>query len=138
MSTHGWEGVTRADLAKMGAQPAPAKPSKYRNVKVIVDGITFDSKREANHYQILKARERCGEIYSLQLQVRYPLYAPQFGAPQPTRTDVLAVVAEYVADFTYLENGRLHVVDAKGRRVSPYPLKKKWMELQYGIEIEEV
>jgi hypothetical protein len=49
------------------------------------------------------------------------------------------VVSFYIADFVYQDaKGRTHVVDAKGKRTAVYQLKKKWLELQEGIVIEEV
>lgn len=137
MSTRGWESVSRADLAKLGAQPV-AQPSKYRNVKVTVDGITFDSKREAGHYQQLKARQACGEIRDLQLQVRFPLHCPIMLNGQATGAS--AVIAHYVADFTwiYAGSGELTVADSKGKRTRDYLLKRKWMAAEYGIEISEL
>lgn len=136
MATRGYEGVTAADLARMQQKQPTAKPSKYRNVKTQVLGITFDSKREAAEYLRLHAREQCGEIAALRRQVQYALYAPVMGgAPLE-----FAVVAHYIADFVYLDkiDGRDHVVDAKGKRTAMYQLKKKWLELQSGIVIEEV
>jgi hypothetical protein len=38
----------------------------------------------------------------------------------------------------YQANGVTHVVDAKGHRTREYQLKKKWLELQTGIVIQEV
>ena len=61
-------------LGKLNA-PASAKPvSKYRNVKVKIDGLTFDSKHEAQHYAELKLREKAGEI--TQLQIKAPFRTP--------------------------------------------------------------
>ena len=47
------------------------------------------------------------------------------------------MVASYIADFCYLENGVRHVVDAKGHRTPTYKLKR-WLRLQDGITVEEV
>lgn len=113
-----------------------AKPSKHRNVKVQVDGYTFDSKREAQHYQDLKYRQMAGEISNLRLQVSYPLYCPCL--IDGVSNGQHAQIAEYRADFVYTENGEDVVVDAKGQRLPLYRLKAKWMNLQYGIVIKEV
>lgn len=40
------------------------RPNKYNNHKTIVDGIKFDSIREAERYQELKLLETAGEISS--------------------------------------------------------------------------
>ncbi|MDD3747626.1 MAG: DUF1064 domain-containing protein, partial [Anaerostipes sp.] len=42
--------------------------SKYGARKTVIDGITFDSKREAKRYQELKLLEQAGEISYLELQ----------------------------------------------------------------------
>jgi len=139
---------TEADIlahnARMRKESAPAvaepKPSKYRNVKTVVDGITFDSKREAQHWAELKMRERVGDIKGLRRQVWFPLACPvwHFG-PVADPSTTYPLVSNYIADFVYVdEDGKEHVVDAKGKRTAIYQLKKKWLELQSGIVIEEV
>jgi phosphoenolpyruvate-protein kinase (PTS system EI component) len=147
-----WSEWTEADVekhnARVGAKPSapsqPAematqpKPSKYRNVKTVVDGIAFDSKREAYYFTGLKLRERAGDITDLKRQVRYSLYAPDMTVSNADIT-VSHEISAYVADFTFTDSdGVKHIVDAKGKRTAMYILKAKWMRLQYGIEIEEV
>ena len=50
---------------------------KYHNKKITIDGLTFDSKKEARRYQELKALEKAGVIYGLQTQVKYLLIPAQ-------------------------------------------------------------
>ena len=126
MSTRGWESVTLADTVAQSAEPSR---SKYGNTRVTVDGITFDSKREATHWQLLKARAAAGEITELRHHVVFPLLCPY--------EDRALMVSTYEADFTYREFGKLHVVDVKGQRTQMYLLKKRWLQLQDGIRIEE-
>jgi hypothetical protein len=134
LSTRGWENATVNDVRD---RRVPPKPSKYRNVKVTINGETFDSKREAAYWQGLKAREHNGEIFDLKRQVKFwllcPVHNPPFGD-----VGIEAPVAYYVADFVYEEQGERHVVDAKGKRTQMYVLKKKWLWKQDGIVIEEV
>lgn len=112
--------------------PVQEPKSKYANTKVIAHGVKFDSKREAAYYETLLLREKAGEINNLQRQVPFSLTT--------TGQDGMAVeVAEYIADFVYFELGTgMHVLDAKGHKTRMYALKKKWLYLQSGIEIEEV
>ncbi len=136
MATRGWENVSETDLARRACQEKTAAPtSKYRNVRFSIDGLTFDSKKEANYYVGLKARAHNGEITDLRTQVSFPLFCPAPGG-------LTAVVAHYVADFVYVEHGVRHVVDVKGGkacRTQVYAIKRKWLELQVeGIVIEEV
>lgn len=63
-------------LARNGltAEAKRTKPSKYRNRKVVVDGITFDSGREAAHYLDLKLRLAAGEIRDLRCHPQFELH----------------------------------------------------------------
>lgn len=100
---------------------------KYRNKKTSVDGIRFDSKREANRYMELKLLERAGAIKDLRRQVSYVLInKSRYGR-----------AIKYVADFVYYEDGKLVVEDVKGVRTPVYKLKKRLMAEVYGIEIKE-
>ena len=47
--------------------------SKYKAVKTTVDGITFDSKKEAKRYTELKLLEKAGMITHLELQPTYEI-----------------------------------------------------------------
>lgn len=51
--------------------------AKYGNRKVVVDGITFDSEREAHRYTELKILEKAGKITGLQLQREFELIPAQ-------------------------------------------------------------
>lgn len=44
----------------------------------------------------------------------------------------------YVADFKYIDENGLHIVDAKGFKTAVYRLKKRMAALLLGIQIEEV
>ena len=101
--------------------------SKYKSKKVIVDGITFDSKRESNRYCELKLLERCGKIKDLALQPKFELQ-PSFKKNGKT---IRAI--NYVADFTYfdIELNKNIVEDVKGFKTKEYILKKKIFEFVY-------
>ena len=99
--------------------------SKYKNVRTEVDGITFDSKKEATRYVELKMLEKAGIITDLVLQPRYPV-----------RINDIKVF-EYRGDFEYWEGGEKKIEDCKGFRTQIYKLKKKCVEAYYGIEIIE-
>ena len=108
--------------------------SKYGNRRVEVDSITFDSEREAYHWQELLLLERIGEIHDLKRQVRYELI-PQ----QKKNGRVVERACCYKADFVYTtKNGTTVVEDAKGVKTEVYRLKKKLMLYIHGIEIKEV
>ena len=108
--------------------------NKYGNRKITVDGLTFDSIREAERWQELRLLERAGEIKGLSRQVKFALIPAS-----KTREGKTIQGVSYIADFVYLDKeGRQVVEDAKGFRTDVYKLKKKVMLWLYGIEIQEV
>ena len=100
----------------------------------MVDGITFDSRKEAEYYQKLKLLEKSGKIKDLELQKEYVLQ-DNFKLGKKTIRKIT-----YRADFSYVsvEDDKLHVVDVKGYRTEVYRIKKKMFEYKYGIELEEI
>lgn len=123
--------------------------SKYGNRKTVVDGITFDSKKEANRFRELQLLERAGKITALQRQVKYVLIPTQRefsneiykkGAHQghfkPGK--VLEKECSYIADFAYIQDGAYVVEDTKGIRTEAYKIKRKLMLERYGIKVREV
>lgn len=109
--------------------------SKYHNKKVIIDGIKFDSKKEANRYQELKLMQRAGIISDLQRQVKYVLIPSQKGDDGR----VVERPCTYIADFVYVdENGKKVVEDTKGYRTSDYKIKRKLMLYTHGVKINEI
>ena len=106
---------------------------KYGNTKYDMDGITFDSKREANRWAELKLLERAGEIQNLRRQVSFELIPSQ-----RENGKVIERPVNYVADFVYMENGKMVVEDTKGFRTKDYIIKRKLLLHEYGIRIKEV
>ena len=98
--------------------------------KTVVDGITFDSKKEAWWYLHYRAMERNGEIINLERQIPFPV---QINGKH---------ICKYFADFVYTDNkGNRHVIDVKSKMTEKLPvfrLKKKLVEALYNIEIEIV
>lgn len=111
---------------------AAAKRSKYGAVKVTVDGITFDSKKEARRYHELKLLQKAGEIHALEIQVPYLIPVTNLSTGSVTQ------VGRYDADFRYWQGGEVVVEDVKGVRTPVYRLKKKLVEAIYGIQIREI
>ena len=50
---------------------------KYHAKRTRLDGLTFDSQKEARRYAELKLLERAGQIHSLRRQVKYELIPAQ-------------------------------------------------------------
>lgn len=106
-----------------------SKKTKYHAKKTEVDGIMFDSKKEAMKYIDLKILERAGKIKHLCLQVPYTLIdKSQYGRK-----------IVYKADFVYydVENRRTVVLDTKGFKTPVYRLKKRLLAERYGVVIVE-
>ena len=106
--------------------------NKYRNKKVVIDNILFDSKKEANYYTKLKILRDAGKISGLRLQEKFILQ-PSFKLHGKTYRAIT-----YVADFVYKDDKGMHVVDTKGYRTQVYKIKKKLFVKKFGIEIEEM
>ena len=122
---------------------------KYGNRKVAVDGIAFDSIREARRYKQLKLLLLSGEIVGLSMQVPFELVPAQYEETgevyskgprkgQPKQGKCIEKSVVYVADFVYFENGKRVVEDTKGVRTPEYIIKRKLMLHKYGIQIREV
>ena len=99
---------------------------KYGNRKTVLDGITFDSQKEAKRYGELKLLEAAGEISHLELQVRYELKVKGHS------------ICAYIADFIYTTKDKKVVVeDTKGFKTRDYLIKKKLMKAIHVIEVKE-
>lgn len=106
--------------------------SKYRSIKTTVDGITFDSKKEAKRYQELKLLQRANKIEDLRLQVPYVLIDKSKYGRQ----------IKYIADFVYYDKElRQEVVEdtkSEATKTPVYRLKKRLLAEKYDIEIKEI
>lgn len=99
--------------------------NKYRNRKIVVDNIKFDSVLEANRYKELKLLQRAKQISNLRLQVPFLL---QEGFKKNGKTHRKI---EYIADFVYEENGQTIVEDTKGMQTETFKIKQKLFEYKY-------
>lgn len=118
--------------------------NKYHSKKVTVNGITYDSKKEARRHIVLLDMERKGEIQDLERQVKFVLIPAQrepdtFGPRGGVKKGkVLEREVAYVADFVYTQNGERIVEDTKGFRTKDYIIKRKLMLWVHGIRISEI
>lgn len=122
---------------------------KYHNCKTIVNGIAFDSKKEAKRYKELHLLEKSGIITNLELQKKYVLIPSQreecdeiyVGGKhkgEKKKGKVIEKECSYYADFVYLDkNGNVVVEDRKGIRTEAYKIKRKLMLHIHGIRIKE-
>lgn len=112
------------------------KKSKYGNRKTEVNGVKFDSKREAERYTVLLMRLQIGEIGKLKLQPEFTIMEAYI---KPNGERVRA--ERYRADFSYvLPSGEVVIEDVKteGTMTRVFLNKRKLVEEKYGFEIRLV
>lgn len=110
------------------------KRSKYNNKKTQIDGITFDSEKEALRYAELKMLEKSGVITDLERQKKFELQ-PAFYYQGHKQRPIY-----YVCDFFYRQGDKYIIEDVKSpvtKNNAVYKLKKKMM-LYRGYEIKEI
>lgn len=122
--------------------------SKYKARKTVVNGVVFDSKKEAERFVVLKRLECLGAITGLKTQVPFELIPAQrewiidekTGATKKGKVIERAIV--YKADFVYNENGKTVIEDVKGYRrggaYAVFTIKRKLLLYNFGIKIKEV
>ena len=134
---------------------------KYGNKKITIDGIEFDSRKEAERYSELKLLERAGEIKDLELQKSFELI-PAYYEEIPTgefykagenkgqqkyKRVCIEKAVTYKADFVYKEPCEslysdckivTVVEDTKGFKTKEYIIKRKLMLHVHGIRIKEI
>lgn len=126
---------------------------KYGNKKVVVDGIEFDSQKEARRYWELKLLQRAGKITDLQLQREFELIPAQYetferygktGKRLQDGKRCVEKACTYKADFAYKQDGQLIVEDVKGYRdpasagYAKFVIKRKLLLWRFGIKITEI
>ena len=117
---------------------------KYGNRKTTVDGIVFDSQKEANRYCELKLLEKAHKISGLELQKEFVLipayYEVTYGARGKPKKKCVERACTYRADFTYydIDDDMWVVEDTKGVKTKEYIIKRKLMLNKYGIRIKEI
>ena len=139
---------------QVGGKIAAQTANKYHNRKIEINGIRFDSRKEAKRYVQLMHAMRLGAIKDLRLQVDFTI--------QEAYTDCQGKrirAIRYRADFAYKLTGLLPfsisaedrdvwsryimsgtetvIEDVKGVKTQAYKLKEKLMA-QKGISIREI
>lgn len=122
---------------------------KYRNIQTEVFGHKFDSRKEANHYLLLRSLEQQGKISDLRMQVPFELIPAVYReeivhlkTKDKIEKKCIQRATHYVADFVYKDkDGNEVVIDVKSpitRQNAEYRLKKKMMLAFKNIDIKEV
>ena len=127
------------DKQGIGVTPAKGvkglKTPKYKNKKVTIDGILFDSAKEANRWLQLKAMQTRGEISGLQRQAVFVL------VPSVVLDGRKKPAIRYLADFAYQQGGKDIVEDVKSaatKGLAAYRMKKHLMKSVHGLDICEI
>lgn len=123
-------GDNRISAAEARAMIGKKRGNKFGAKRTVVDGIAFDSQREAAYYAELKIREKAGEVCDVELQPPFPLEAGKVGE----------VIGVYKADFRFWDNeqNRRRVIDVKGVLTRETRRSIKHVRAQYGITVEIV
>ncbi len=125
MSTQDYE-LLRRNLGLLPDEQQPkSSVNKYKAVKKQLDGITFDSTKEAEAYIRLKALEVAGKITELECQPRFVLQESFRGAG-----GMLIRAITFRADFGYIENGQRIVVDVKSKATKTEAFSIRWKLLK--------
>lgn len=114
-------------LLKNLGKDAPKK-SKYNSRKVWIDGIAFDSQKEADYYCQLKLLLKSGVIDGFCRQARFVV----------TTGNDETKATEYVTDFIiFFPDKTYKIVDVKGMETEVFKLKMKSLKEKYPkIKIE--
>jgi len=95
--------------------------NKYNAIRTEVDGIKFDSRKEAGRYCDLKLLQKAGDVSHMLLQVPF----------------VLDAGIKYKLDFlVFWTDGHQSYEDVKGIDTPVSKLKRKQVEFRYPIKIE--
>jgi hypothetical protein len=109
-----------AELAKQSPAGTLAKPGKYRNQPIVVDGQRFASKLEYACHAAQLARIHTGEVLWTLRQISFP-----FRCGTSYRCD----------NFNHLRAGGVQVIDAKGVLTKEFQIKARLMLAEYGLEV---
>jgi hypothetical protein len=119
-------------------QVAPLRANKYHAQVCTVDGIRFDSRKEARRYERLKILAAAGEIIRLELQPEFPIIVLELWRDDGR----LVPCGRFRADFRYVETrtGEVVIEDTKSRptKTEAYRLRKRLVEAIHGVTIREV
>jgi hypothetical protein len=120
------------------------RSNKYHSKKITINGIQFDSRKEAKRFAELAQLEKAGHIANLQRQVKFVLIPAQ-REPDAVgkrggiiKGKLLEREVAYYADFVYMRDGVQVVEDTKGIKTKDYIIKRKLMLYIHGIRVREI
>ena len=126
----------KAEVARLMARAKKSKRSKYGvrtdaagKAARTVDGILFASLKEARRYGVLKLLAKAGKITNFALQPPFKLFVATADG------GIIKSIGHWIADFQYVEDGKVVIEDAKGHRTALFNWKLKHFETQYGVRV---
>ena len=94
---------------------------KFHATQTTRNGIKFQSKKEAQYYDMLRLRQKAGEVLFFHRQAAFDLPGN----------------ITYRCDFQeFWTDGSVHYIDTKGCKTKDFIRNKKMVECLYPIEIE--
>jgi len=130
----------RIAWAKHVGQAGARRPHKYHARATTVDGIRFDSRKEANRYRDLTILAALGQIQQLEMHPQFSIAVVELFRGLELGPSVVAC-GVYTADFRYVTTaGEVIVEDVKSgpTRTEAYRLRKRLVEAIHGITIREI
>lgn len=126
--------MTTQELKQLQDQAGTPGRQKFGAQRVVVDGISFDSKREARRWRQLCLLREAGEIRELERQVVLELEGRD--GPLLTRT---GKTMRITVDFRYFDVALGLTVweDAKGMATRDYEVRRAVAAAQ-GVQVVEV
>jgi hypothetical protein len=122
------DGSKTAGGIVSGLPAVTSKRSKYNAIKTEVDGIVFDSKKEAKRWTELRLLERAGQIHNLERQHRVDVKYNGI------------LLFWWKADFVFFEDGKRIYEDVKSPMTAALPvyrLKKRILKAMLNIDVRE-
>ncbi|MBX5021203.1 DUF1064 domain-containing protein [Rhizobium lentis] len=119
------EVLTREEYR--AAVSKPKRGNKFGARRTVFDGITFDSKREAEVYRDLKLLERAGRISGFERQRKFELIVNG------------EIIGSAKIDFAFIDHdqdGRFRCVDVKGVVTREFKRTQKIIKAAYNIDVE--
>lgn len=103
--------------------------AKFKNKKIRIDGIVFDSLKEGDFYRSLKYQKESGFVSSYEIHKKYVFIMNGIR------------ICSYTVDFVvHYPNGKTDVIDVKSfitRQKKDYQIRKKMMKAFFGIDVIE-
>lgn len=107
--------------------------SKYKNRKVEINGIVFDSIAEGRYYKELLSRQKAKDILFFNIQPKYQIM------PAFEKDGKKYQAMHYIADFEVHNNdGTIDVIDVKGFKTDVFRLKERLFHSIYPHKLKLV